>query len=127
GQRHQACSLFLERHTPMQQDTEHAANPQAKEPAWPHAPEHRLWESGVYFVTAGTYLKHHYFRGADRLAVLHRGLLTVARDYGWRLEAWAVFSNHYHFVGCSPEEEQVAESLSLMLGQLHEKTAKWLN
>ena len=94
---------------------------------WRHAPTHQLSASGTYFVTVGTYLKQHHFRGPDRLAVLHRGLLTVARDFGWALEAWAVFSNHYHFVGHSPPEEQGAASLSRMLGALHEKTAKWVD
>ena len=94
---------------------------------WPHAPTHRLSASGTYFVTAGTYRKLHYFRGRARLAVLHRGLLKVARDFGWNLEAWAVFSNHYHFVGHSPPGEDSAESLSQMLGLLHEKTAKWVD
>lgn len=94
---------------------------------WPHAPTHRLSASGTYFVTAGTYLKLHHFRGRDRLAVLHRGLLTVARNFGWALEAWAVFPNHYHFVGHSPAGEQGAASLPRMLGSLHEKTAKWVN
>jgi len=94
---------------------------------WPHAPLHRLSERGTYFVTTGTYHKTHHFRTAERLGVLHRGLLTVARDFGWRLEAWAVFSNHYHFVGHSPAGEESAKSLSRMLGLLHEKTAKWIN
>jgi putative transposase len=61
------------------------------------------------------------------LSVLHRGLLTVTQDFGWQLEAWAVFSNHYHFVGHSPFDAADARSLSLMLGLLHEKTAKWIN
>jgi len=56
---------------------------------WPHAPEHRLSVRGTYFVTAGTYLKQHHFRGGERLLVLHRGLLTAAREFGWQLEAWA--------------------------------------
>ena len=92
---------------------------------WPHAPLHRLSESGTYFVTAGTYLKQHHFHGRERLRVLHRGLLTVARDFGWQLEAWAVFSNHYHFVAHSPAAG--SENLSQMLGQMHEKLAKWIN
>jgi putative transposase len=58
--------------------------------------------------------------------VLHRGLLKVTRKSGWQLEAWAVFSNHYHFVAHSPVSDG-AESLSQMLGLLHEKTAKWIN
>ena len=94
---------------------------------WPHAPEHRLSESGTYFVTAGTYRKEHHFRGASRLGVLCRGLLKVASDFGWRMEAWAVFSNHYHFIAHSPKVEGGAENLSRMLGTLHEKTAKWID
>jgi len=92
--------------------------------AWPHAPVHRLGEHGIYFVTAGTYQKQHHFRGRQRLAVLHRGLLKVCTEFNWRLEAWAVFSNHYHFVAEAPTS---AESLPKMLGMLHEKTAKWVN
>jgi len=94
---------------------------------WPHAPTHRLSAEGTYFVTVGTYRKVHHFRPRHRLTVLHRGLLTVARDFGWSLEAWAVFSNHYHFVAHSPADEQGAASLRSMLARLHEKTAKWVN
>src|SRR6266550_9508853 len=97
------------------------------QPSWPHAPLHELSAHGTYFVTAGTYRKPHHFRGAPRLQVLQRGLLSVAHDFGWQLEAWSVFSNHYHFVGHSPSEGSGAESLSQMLGLLHEKTAKWIN
>jgi len=98
-----------------------------REDAWPHAPTHQLGESGTYFVTAGTYQKAHHFRSNKRLEVLHRGLLTVARDFGWRLEAWAVFSNHYHFIGHSPPDAPDAGSLSKMLGVLHTRTSGWVN
>ncbi len=94
---------------------------------WPHAPLHRLSEQGTYFLTASTLHHEHHFRSKERLAVLHRGLLKVAAQFGWRLEAWAVFSNHYHFVGHSPECEATAESLREMISKLHEKTAKWVN
>jgi putative transposase len=100
--------------------------PEPKTP-WPHAPTHQLATGGTFFVTASTYLKAHHFRGAKRLRVLHRGLLTVARDYGWQLEAWAVFSNHYHFVAHSPADQPTAESLALMLKTLHVKTSGWVN
>jgi putative transposase len=55
-------------------------------------PPHQLSQRGAYFVTAGTYLKLHHFPSPQRLRILHRDLLTVARDFGWHLEAWAVFS-----------------------------------
>ena len=94
---------------------------------WPHAPLHQLSVTGTYFVTSGTYRKIHHFQQTDRLEVLHRGLLKVSCDFGWQLEAWAIFSNHYHFIAHSPPNEECAASLSRMLASLHEKTAKWIN
>ena len=94
---------------------------------WPHAPTHQLSERGTYFVTAATYERVHHFRGAKRLQVLHRGLLTVAGQFGWQLEAWSVFSNHYHFVAHSPALAPDASSLPEMLRLLHVKTSGWLN
>jgi putative transposase len=94
---------------------------------WPHAPKHQLSENGTYFVTAGTFLKAHHFRTPRRLEVLQRGLLVVTRDFCWELEAWAVFSNHYHFIAHSQTDSGNASSLSQMLGVLHTRTAGWLN
>jgi REP-associated tyrosine transposase len=94
---------------------------------WPHAPTHQLAECGTYFVTASTCQKAHHFRGAKRLRVLHRGLLTVAEQFDWQLEAWAAFSNHYHFVAHSPANADNASSLSDMLSVLHVRTAEWVN
>jgi putative transposase len=61
------------------------------------------------------------------LGVVQRGLLTVARDFGWSLEAWAVFSNHYHFVAHSPADQNTSQSLSPMLSSLHVKLSGWIN
>jgi putative transposase len=92
--------------------------------AWPHAPTHRLDQRGTYFVTASTYLRTHHFAGAKRLAVLQRGLLKLAMEYGWELEAWCILSNHYHFVAKSPAD---ATNLSDFLSILHAKTSGWIN
>jgi putative transposase len=83
---------------------------------WPHSPVHRLVEAGAYMVTAGTYLKDPIFRGVDRLDYLCASLLEVAEKYGWNLQAWAVFPNHYHFVALSPTE---ASSLRDFTKHLH--------
>jgi putative transposase len=96
-------------------------------PPWPHAPAHQLSDRGTFFLTASTYRKAHHFRGRPRLRVLHRGLLTVAQDFGWHLEAWAVFSNHYHFIGHSPPHAPDASNLSDMLSVLHVRSAEWVN
>jgi putative transposase len=49
------------------------------------------------------------------------------KKYDWQLEAWAVFSNHYHFIAHSPTQADDASSLSDMLSVLHVKTAEWIN
>ena len=95
--------------------------------SWPHAPTHQLSEAGTYLVTAATYQKAHHFRHAQRLDVLERGLLAVAAGFNWHIEAWAVFSNHYHFVAHSPAGEMGAATLPAMLAKLHTRTATWVN
>lgn len=85
---------------------------------------HALLESGAYMVTAGTYGKDHYFRAPDRLDLFLNELYARAEKYGWILQAWAAFSNHYHFIGVAPGS---AESLPRFLGDLHSETAIPIN
>ena len=76
-------------------------------------------------VTAGTYGKEHHFRGDDRLEHLHDLLLEVAAEFGWKMEAWAILSNHYHFIAEAPAEGSA--SLRTMLRKLHSISAKRVN
>ena len=87
---------------------------------WPHSPVHRFAEPGAYMVTAGTYLKEPFFRGTGRLEHLCSSLLELAEKYGWNLQAWAVFPNHYHFVALSPAQPA---SLGDFTKHLHSVTA----
>lgn len=91
---------------------------------WHHAPLHRLEEQGIYMVTAGTLHKEHFFRSPERLDLLQDHLFAYAKDFGWQLQAWAIFSNHYHFVAASPGNP---ENLRKFLGKLHMKTAQAVN
>jgi putative transposase len=91
---------------------------------WPHAPVHLLDDAGAYLVTAATYQKSPYFAAADRLSFLHEQLLLLAPQYGWQLQAWAVFSNHYHFVGISDDD---AGPLCDLIRHLHSTTARTVN
>jgi putative transposase len=98
-------------------------DPQSQTFNWPHAPVHRLGEAGAYIVTAGTYRKEHFFEGGDRLTYLTKALVVLAQEYGLRLQAWAIFSNHYHLVG---ETERPA-SLVAFIQYLHSISAKYVN
>jgi len=92
--------------------------------AWHHRPAHVFEPNCAYIVTASTLHKRHYFLGESRLRMLTNALFEVAAVHGWSLEAWAVFSNHYHFVASSPRG---ADTLRLLVQQLHSRTALELN
>ena len=85
---------------------------------------HCLGAKGIYMVTGATYLKQHFFKGPERLELFHDGLLVFAERYGWELQAWAVFSNHYHFVAASPDD---AATLRGLIRDFHSGTARELN
>jgi putative transposase len=91
---------------------------------WPHAPLHRISEHGTYIVTAGTYHKQHYFAGPNRLEQFQAESLAVAAEHGWQLEAWAVFSNHYHFVAHMSAQ---AADLKVFIQNLHGRTSRAVN
>jgi putative transposase len=88
---------------------------------WPHAPMYVLSEPGAYLITAGTYRKLHHFAGAERLHFLTDSILALFREFDWQIEAWAVFSNHYHVVAQSPQH---ADTLRDLIGLIHQRTAK---
>lgn len=90
-------------------------------PDWPHSPARRLDSAGAYMVTAATYQKQPLFRTAKRLTFLCETLLQLAPAYGWKLEAWAVFPNHYHFIATT---EDTATILPTFHSHLHTVTAK---
>ena len=82
---------------------------------WAHAPLHRFLDEGAtYFVTASTYCKKHIYRTAERLDALRSRVFALAQEHECRLQAWAIFSNHYHLV-VSAE----GEALRRMLETLH--------
>ena len=91
---------------------------------WPHAPLHRTCDNGTYMVTTGTYRKAHLFRDPGRLTLLEQFMLSLAAKYGWQLEAWAVFSNHYHYIAHSLSSPA---RLKEFLTELHANTAREIN
>ena len=99
-----------------------ASRPPPKD--WPHAPVHRLADAAVYFVTGATLHKLQLFETPASRDLLERHLLILARQYGWQLEAWAVFANHYHFVARgNPDSTNLGE----FLWRLHGVSAREQN
>jgi len=91
---------------------------------WPHAPIHRLGSDGIYMVTGATLHKQFLFSTSNKLTLLENEVLTLAKQYAWQLEAWAVFMNHYHLIARGQAD---AKRLDAYLNHLHSNTARDLN
>ncbi|MBK9316143.1 MAG: transposase [Acidobacteria bacterium] len=91
---------------------------------WPHTPLHHLTSGSVYIITAATIYKQHFFRSPEKLTILEQKLLSMASHSKWDLEAWAIFSNHYHFIARGYEDSM---PLDRMINQLHSTTAREIN
>jgi putative transposase len=90
---------------------------------WPHSPSHAISERGTYIVTAATYGKHPVFRTRKHLTLLCEALLRGSSECDWKLQAWAAFPNHYHFVA----ESGTLEPLKVLIRRLHSQTARAVN
>ncbi len=90
---------------------------------WLHAPVHWLFEPGIYMITSGTHEKLPYFNTPARRDALLELLHAVATEFGWRLQAWAVMANHYHFVAATDQPDTLAK----MIAKLHAVSARQLN
>ena len=91
---------------------------------WPHFPAHIFDFKGSYMVTGGTLYKEHFFKTPTELNLLQDNLFKLAIKYEWNLEAWALFSNHYHIIVQSPENP---ETLRKFITHFHANTARELN
>jgi len=83
-----------------------------------------MGEPGAYMVTGSTHQKLPHFASPDRLTFLRDQLLRLATEYRWQMQAWAVFTNHYHFVALSPAN---SATLSAFIRHLHSITARWVH
>jgi putative transposase len=74
-------------------------------------------------VTAGTYGKVSFFNTEARRDFLLKTLAEVTQEFGWHLQAWAVMTNHYHFVAST----ESPGNLSKIVSKLHAVSARQIN
>ncbi|MEJ5251042.1 MAG: transposase [Chthonomonadetes bacterium] len=91
---------------------------------WHHSPLHLFVPNTFYMVTASTLHKQRLFNTPEKLGILQDTLFEVMQACGWRLQAWALFSNHYHFIAQSPQD---GVSLDRLIQHLHSQTARAIN
>jgi putative transposase len=90
----------------------------------PHAPSRLVNHPGAYMITGSTLRKQKLFDTPEKLSLLESVLLDTLAEKGWSVQAWAVFANHYHFVGFSPDTGLDLKDLS---GTIHGNSARELN
>lgn len=91
---------------------------------WPHSPAHLFDFKGTYMVTGSTLRKEHFFKTSVELNLLESQLFELAIKYKWDLEAWALFSNHYHII---TKTSQDPKTLKQFITHFHANTARELN
>ena len=75
-------------------------------------------------VTCGTYRKAHFLNTSEKMDVFQDMFFTFIIEKEWELHAWAIMSNHYHFIASSPPDP---ETLRPALSKLHTLSARYLN
>jgi len=73
-------------------------------------------------VTASTLNKVRLLDSDEKLDLHQEFLFQCAQEFGWELQAWAIFSNHYHFVASNQED-----NLSAFLNKLHACSGRGIN
>lgn len=91
---------------------------------WHHSPVHKCDEAGTYMITAGTYKKQRFLNSHEKLQFVQDSLFEIADELGWRLQAWSILSNHYHFIAISPGKDA---ALTKFIGKFHTTNSKRLN
>jgi putative transposase len=73
-------------------------------------------------VTAATLHKAKLLDTAAKLDTHQDLLFEIAEEFGWELQAWAIFPNHYHIVATNKEDTMAA-----FLNKLHACSSRAIN
>jgi len=92
-------------------------------PKWPHLPLHIFYQNGTIIVTGATLYKHHFFDTSEKLTILQNNLFELTNKFKWSLQAWSLFSNHYHFIVSS----ESPLNFSKFIQHFHGRTSFLLN
>ncbi len=75
-------------------------------------------------ITCGTYRKAHFLNTPEKLDMFSHLFFACIAEAGWDIHAWAVLSNHYHFIASSPSDP---DTLRRMISKLHTLSAQDIN
>lgn len=90
---------------------------------WPKTPSRKLHEKGTFAVTGETSKKAYLFDTPEKLDLVLEALFKLALEFKWQLEAWSLFSNHYHILISS----RTPDNLDAFVEAFHTKSAEILD
>ncbi|RPH58251.1 MAG: hypothetical protein EHM81_10335 [Chloroflexi bacterium] len=89
-----------------------------------HTPPHWFVPNAIYMVTGATLYQKPWLDSAEKKRHFCETLMERSSLLSWAIEAWAVMSNHYHFVARAPED---ATTLKALVQGIHSISAKFVN
>jgi len=89
-----------------------------------HSPPHFFVPNYKYIVTGATYQKRSFMSSDKEKEIFLRTLIDRSEFEEWKLEAWAVLSNHYYFIAQAPKSPT---NLSSMIRAIHSISGKYFN
>jgi putative transposase len=75
-------------------------------------------------ITGATLYKEHFYDNTEKLSRLRELLFETAHRFGWNLEAWSLFSNHYHLISCGTDS---VSGLSRWIQRFHSVAGEMVN
>lgn len=89
-----------------------------------HNPPHYFLPNAMYMVTGAIFQKKNLLQDDAVKQFILQTLFERANLLGWKLQAWVVLHNHYHFIAQSPEDPS---TLTKLIRQFHSITAIEIN
>ncbi len=89
-----------------------------------HRPLHlTFFDEDIYFITARTYKEELFLFDNQRKKIFKKVFKNLINEYGIKVYAWVILSNHYHLL----VEFKKKEETKLFVNRLHSITATLIN
>jgi putative transposase len=89
-----------------------------------HNPPHYFVSNAMYMVTGAILHNEQLLSDDKRKEFVLQTLLEKSSLFHWKLQAWAILNNHYHFIAQAPED---GTTLGKLIQQVHSITAIQIN
>ena len=89
-----------------------------------HTPPHLFRSDTIYLITGTIYRKRDLINTDKKKRYLQDVLMKQSTKLDWKIEAWSILSNHYHFIARAPEK---SSSLPSLIQAIHSISAKYIN